>query len=54
MGPIFDPTEDYLSIVGAEEQMGTLAAKRQKELDEANNNLKSKLPPISVTTIQLT
>lgn len=41
MGPIFDPTEDYLSIVSAEEQMGNVASKRQKELDDVNGNLKS-------------
>lgn len=40
MGPIFDPTEDYLNIVSAEEQMGTVALQRQKELDEANGELK--------------
>lgn len=42
MGPIFDPTEDYLNIVSAEEQMGTVALQRQKELDEANGELKCK------------
>ncbi|KAL5529102.1 hypothetical protein ACEPAG_5076 [Sanghuangporus baumii] len=34
MSPIFDPTDDYLSIVSAEEQMGKVAARRQKELDD--------------------
>ncbi|KAH8117501.1 hypothetical protein DFH11DRAFT_1505003 [Phellopilus nigrolimitatus] len=43
MGPIFDPTEDYLNIVSAEEQMGTVAAQRQKELDDANSELKNLL-----------
>ncbi|EJD05965.1 uncharacterized protein FOMMEDRAFT_153312 [Fomitiporia mediterranea MF3/22] len=43
MSPIFDPTEDYLSIVSAEEQMGSVATQRQKELDDANNNLKDLL-----------
>ena len=40
MGPIFDPTEDYLTIVSAEEQMGAVALQRQKELDDANTELK--------------
>ncbi|KAL5511518.1 hypothetical protein ACEPAH_4735 [Sanghuangporus vaninii] len=43
MGPIFDPTDDYLSIVSAEEQMGNVAVRRQKELDDVNGNLKDLL-----------
>ncbi|KAL5533010.1 hypothetical protein ACEPAF_4784 [Sanghuangporus sanghuang] len=43
MSPIFDPTDDYLSIVSAEEQMGNVAARRQKELDDVNGNLKDLL-----------
>ncbi|THH08195.1 hypothetical protein EW145_g2867 [Phellinidium pouzarii] len=43
MGPIFDPTEDYLNIVSAEEQMSTVAARRQKDLDDANAELKGVL-----------
>lgn len=40
MGPIFDPTEDYLNIVAAEEQMGHVEQVRQKEMDQVNSGLK--------------
>ncbi|KAI5123319.1 hypothetical protein M0805_009340 [Coniferiporia weirii] len=48
MGPIFDPTEDYLNIVSAEEQMGAVAAQRQKELEDANAELKALLRTLDV------
>ncbi|KLO10706.1 hypothetical protein SCHPADRAFT_856279 [Schizopora paradoxa] len=41
LGPIFDPTEDYLTIVAAEEQMGHVAQVRQKEMDQVNTDLKA-------------
>jgi len=41
MGPIFDPTEDYLNIVAAEEQMGHVAQIRQKEMDQVHADLKA-------------
>ena len=41
MGPVFDPTDDFLNIVSAEEQMSSVAADRQKELDAKYAHLKS-------------
>lgn len=40
MGPIVDPTEDYLNIVAAEEQMGHVEEIRQKEMDQVSSDLK--------------
>lgn len=46
MRPALDPTEDYLNIVSAEEQMIAKAAQRQKELEIANSELNGQLIPI--------
>jgi len=40
MLPIMDPDEDYMTIVAAEERIGTSEAARKKELEEAHANLK--------------
>lgn len=40
MTQFLDPEEDYLTIAAAEEQMSIRAQARQKELEEARNNLK--------------
>ena len=37
---MFDPTEDYLNIVSAEEQMGQVAQKREKVLEQAQSEMK--------------
>lgn len=40
MAPIIDPEEDYLTILSAEEQIALTEAKRKKELEDAQANLK--------------
>jgi kinetochore protein Spc24 len=40
MLPIIDPEEDYLTIVAAEDKIGSAEAKRKKEMEEAYTNLK--------------
>lgn len=40
MLPIMNPDEDYLTIVAVEEAMGLSAARRNKELEEAQVRLK--------------
>ncbi|TDL27565.1 hypothetical protein BD410DRAFT_740734 [Rickenella mellea] len=41
MSPMMDPTDDYLAIAAAEEQMGTTAEEREKELDDAHAQFKA-------------
>lgn len=48
MGPIFDPTEDYLNIVAAEEQMSGVAASRQKEVDHVQAEMKGSFAPHAI------
>lgn len=38
---MIDPSEDYLNIVAAEQQMRDVAKKRQLESDELNEKLQS-------------
>lgn len=40
MGPMFDPTEDYLNIVAAEERMGVVEKKREGQFDKVNGEMK--------------
>lgn len=49
MTQYLDPEEDYLTIAAAEEQMSARASARQKELEEARNNLKGKCGPVLFT-----
>ena len=39
MRPMLDPTEDFLTVVAAEEQMGVIARQRQKEMEEISEDL---------------
>jgi hypothetical protein len=43
MATIIDPEEDYLTIVAAEEKVAQSDARKKKELDDAQANLKGSL-----------